>query len=71
VTGPPRPNYRLSRPLFIREANASFEHTQHPTLQCASLGGETATTGGDVKEDFGLSLGIYWLSGVLLFLVKE
>ena len=71
MAGQPRPNYRLVRPLYIREANASFEHTQHSTLQCASLGGETTTTGGDVKEDFGLSLGIYWLSGALLFLVKE
>jgi hypothetical protein len=40
-------------------------------LQCASLGGEPTATGGDVKEGFGLSLGISWLSGVLLFLVKE
>ena len=71
MTGRSRPNYRLARPLFIREASASFGYTQHPALQCASLGGETATTGGDVKECFGLSLGIYWLSGALLFLVTE
>jgi hypothetical protein len=54
------------RPLFIREASASFTHT-HPALQCTSLGGETTATGGDVKEGFGLSLGISWLSGALLF----
>ena len=34
---------------------------------CASLGGVAITTGGDVKEGFGLSLGISWLSGALLF----
>jgi hypothetical protein len=39
--------------------------------KCASLGGVVDATGGDVKEGFGLSLGISWLSGVLLFLVKE
>jgi hypothetical protein len=39
--------------------------------KCASLGGVVVATGGDVKEGFGLSLGISWLSGVLLFLVKE
>jgi hypothetical protein len=71
VTGQPRPNYRLARPLFIREASASFGHTHQLALQCASLGGETVATGGDVKEGFGLSLGISWLSGALLFLVKE
>jgi hypothetical protein len=35
--------------------------------KCASLGGEPTATGGDVKEGFGLSLGISWLSGALLF----
>jgi hypothetical protein len=39
--------------------------------KCASLGGVAVATGGDVKEGFGLSLGISWLSGALLFLVKE
>jgi hypothetical protein len=39
--------------------------------KCASFGGTTTATRGDVKEGFGLSLGISWLSGVLLFLVKE
>jgi hypothetical protein len=39
--------------------------------KCASLGGTATATGSDVKEDFGLSLGISWLSGALFFLVKE
>jgi hypothetical protein len=51
VTGRPRPNYRLVRPLFIREASALFGHT-HLALQCASLGGEADATGSDVKEGF-------------------
>ena len=77
MTGRPRPNYRLARPLFIREASASFGHTYtHHTSsaamkKCTSLGGTTTATGGDVKEGFGLSLCISLLSGVLLFLVKE
>jgi hypothetical protein len=45
--------------------------SHYSDLQCASLGGETAATGGDVKEGFGRSLGISWSSGALLFLVKE
>jgi hypothetical protein len=75
VTGQPRPNYRLARPLFIREASSSFGHIHHTISvamkKCASLGGTSTATGGAVKEGFGLSLGISWLSGVLLFLVKE
>ena len=39
--------------------------------KCESLGGEIVATGGDIKEGFGLSLGVSWLSGALLFLVKE
>jgi hypothetical protein len=39
--------------------------------KCTSLGIAATTIGGDVKEAFGLSFGIYWLSGALLFLVKE
>jgi hypothetical protein len=35
--------------------------------KCASLGGVAVAIGSDVKEGFGLSLGISWLSGVLLF----
>jgi hypothetical protein len=44
--------------VFICEDGVSFGHTPYSSLQCASLGGEAATTGGDVKEGFGLSLGI-------------
>jgi hypothetical protein len=51
VSGQPRLNYRLAKPLFIREASASFGHT-HSALQCASLGGEPTATGRDVKEGF-------------------
>ena len=75
MTGRPKPNYSLARPLFIREASASFGHTHHTSSaamkKCASLGGTATATGGDIKEGFGLSLGIYWLNGTLLFLVKE
>jgi hypothetical protein len=71
MTSRPIPNYRLARPLFIREASASFGYTHDSALQCTNLGGEPTTTGGDVNEGFGLSLGISWLSGALLFLVKE
>jgi hypothetical protein len=35
--------------------------------KCASLGGVVVAIGGDVKKGFGLSLGISWLSGLLLF----
>jgi hypothetical protein len=52
VTGWPGPNYRLAKPLLIREASASFGHTQHLALQCTSLGGESVATGGDFKEGF-------------------
>jgi hypothetical protein len=52
VTCQPKPNYRLAKTLFIRKANSSFGYTQHPALQCASLGGETTATRGDVKEGF-------------------
>jgi hypothetical protein len=53
VTGQPKPNYRLARPLFIREVSASFGHTHtHLALQCASLGGEPIATGSNVKEGF-------------------
>jgi hypothetical protein len=58
VTGRPRTNFRLSKPLFIREASASFVHTHQLALQSASLGGEPTATGGDVKQSFGLCLGI-------------
>jgi hypothetical protein len=29
VTGRPKPNFRLAKLLFIREASASFEHTHN------------------------------------------
>jgi hypothetical protein len=35
--------------------------------KCANLGGVVVATRGDIKEGFGLSLGISWLSGVILF----
>ena len=57
MTGRPKHNYTLAIPLFIREASASFGHTHQPALQCASLGGETVATRGDVKEGFGIFLG--------------
>jgi hypothetical protein len=64
VVGQSIPNYRLARPLFIGEANASFgdtHHTSSPTMKkCAILGGTATTTGGDIKEGFGISLGISW-----------
>jgi hypothetical protein len=50
VTGRPRPNFRLAKPLFIREANTSFEHTHQLALQCASLGGEPIAVRCDFKE---------------------
>jgi hypothetical protein len=50
VTGCPRPNFRLARPVFIREASASFGHTHQLALQCASLGGEPTAFRCDVEE---------------------
>ena len=35
--------------------------------KCTGLGGIYVATRGDVKDVFSLSLGIYWLSGALLF----
>jgi hypothetical protein len=67
MTDRPRPNYRLAISLFIREANASFGHTHHLALQCTSLEGTATANGGDIKEGFGLCLGISWLSSALLF----
>jgi hypothetical protein len=56
VTSRLRPNYRLARPLFIREASASFGHTYHTNSvamnKCASLGGTATPTKCDVKEGF-------------------
>jgi hypothetical protein len=54
VTSHPRPNYRLVRPLLIREANASFGHTHHTSSvamkKCTSLGGIATATKCDVKK---------------------
>jgi hypothetical protein len=54
VTGQPRPNYRLARPLFIREVSVSFAHTHLTSSatmkKCASLGGTATATKDDVKE---------------------
>jgi hypothetical protein len=50
VTGRPKPSFRLARPLFIREASASFAHTHQLALQCASLGGEPIEVRCDIKE---------------------
>jgi hypothetical protein len=54
VTGQTKPNYRLARPLFIWEANASLTHTHHTSSvvmkKCASLGGTTIATKCDIKE---------------------
>jgi hypothetical protein len=64
-----------SQLVFVCEDGVSFEHTHYTSSvamkKCASLGGIVVATGGDVKEGFGLSLGISRLSGALLFLVKE
>jgi hypothetical protein len=64
-----------SQLVFICEDGVSFEYTHHTSSaamkKCTSLGGTATAAKCDVKEGFGLSLGISWLSGVLLFLVKE
>jgi hypothetical protein len=71
VTGGPRPNYRLARPLFIRDVSASFGHTHTQLCSAQVLEEKLLQLGVTSKRDFGLSLGISWLSGVLLFLVKK
>jgi hypothetical protein len=48
-----------------------FDSVITQDYKSTSLGGTAVATGGDVKEGFGLCLGISWLSGALLFLVKE
>jgi hypothetical protein len=64
-----------SQLVFICEDGVSFEHTQHTSSaamkKCASFGGVAVATGGDINWDLGLCLGISWLSGALLFLLKE
>jgi hypothetical protein len=62
VTGRPRPNFRLAKLLFIREASASFEHTHTQALKsrrevCKSQREMLLQLEGDVVEDLGLSLG--------------
>jgi hypothetical protein len=71
VTSHPRPNYRLTRPLFIREASASFgyKHTQLYSLQV--LEEKLLQLGVTSRRVLSVSLGISWLSGALIFLVKE
>jgi hypothetical protein len=53
VTGRPRHNFRLAKPLFVREANASFGYTHHTSSvamkKCTSLGGTATATKCDVK----------------------
>jgi hypothetical protein len=61
-----------SQLVFICEDGVSFEHTHHTSTiamkKCESLGRVVVATGGDIKEGY---WSISWLSGVLLFLVKE
>jgi hypothetical protein len=71
VTGQSRPNYRLAKPLFIREASASFGHTHTQLCSAQVLEEKLLQLRVMSRRVFGLSLGISWLSGVLLFLVKE
>jgi hypothetical protein len=75
VTSQSRPNFRLARPLIIREANTSFALTQHTISttmkKCESLKELLLQLSVTSRRVLGLCLGIYWLSGVLLFLVKE
>jgi hypothetical protein len=50
----------------------TLTHTSFATMKkCASLGGVAAATRVTSRRDLGLFLGIYWLSGELLLLVKE
>jgi hypothetical protein len=62
VKGRPRPNFRLTKLLFIREASASFEHTLTQALKSRrevhkSQREMLLQQEGDVVEDLGLSLG--------------
>jgi hypothetical protein len=71
VTGRPRPNFRLARPLFIREANASFVHslissaTRGKSVQV--LEEKLLQLGVTSRRVLGLCLGISWISSALLF----
>jgi hypothetical protein len=61
VIGRPRPNFRLAKLLFIREASASFEHTHNTSCgyrrSAQVLKGEATATRCDVVKVLGLSLG--------------
>jgi hypothetical protein len=61
----------MARPLFIREANASFGHTHTQLYSVKFLEEKLLQLGMMSRRVFSLSLGISWLSGALLFLVKE
>jgi hypothetical protein len=71
VTGRPKPNYRLSKPLFIREASTSFGYKHTHLCNAQVLEEKLLQLGVTSRRFLGLSLVISWLSGVLLFLVKE
>jgi hypothetical protein len=71
VIGWPRPNYRMAKPLFIREASSPFGHTHTQLCNAQALEDKLLQLGVTSRRVFGLSLGISWLIGVLLFLVKE
>jgi hypothetical protein len=60
VAGRLRPNYRLARPLFIREASGSFGHTHTHTQLCSAqvLEEKLLQLGVMSRRHFGLSLGI-------------
>jgi hypothetical protein len=61
-----------SQLAFICEDGVSFEHTHHIHLCSAQvLENNLLQLGVTSKRVPGLSLGISWSSGVLLFLVKE
>jgi hypothetical protein len=71
VTGRPRPNFRLARPLFIMEVGASFVHsliisaTRGKSVQV--LEENLLQLGMTSRRVLGLCLGISWLSSALLF----
>jgi hypothetical protein len=60
VAGRPRPNYRLARPLFMREASASFGHTHIQLFNVQVLEEKVLQLGVTSRRVFGLSLGISW-----------
>ena len=62
MTSRPRPNFRLTRPLFIREANASFAHS----LMSSATRGKSA----QVLEEKLLQLGVTSRRVLVYLLVK-